>query len=103
MHQEVLCLQGLTLMGDFNYLDICWENNTVNYKQSRRLLVSIKNNFLVQVLDRPTRGETLLDLMLIIAEEIIKEVKLGGSLRCSNHALVEFMISKTVGMAKNVD
>ena len=36
-----------------------------------------------------------------IAEELIKEVKIGGSLGCSDHALVEFMISRNVGLVKN--
>jgi len=36
--------------------------------------MSIDNNFLIQVLNRPTRGEALLDLVLTNAEEIIKEV-----------------------------
>ncbi len=44
----------------------------MSYKQSRRLLEYINDNFLVQVLDRPTRGEVLLDLVLTSAEEIVK-------------------------------
>ena len=39
-----------------------------------------------------TRGEALLDLLLTNVEEIINGVKVGGSLGCSDHALVEFMI-----------
>jgi len=34
------------------------------------------------------------------AEENIKEVKPGGSLGCSNHALIEFMIIGNAGMAE---
>ena len=34
------------------------------------------------------------------AEEIIKDVNVGGSLGCSDHALVEFVISMDVGLAK---
>ena len=39
----LLCLQeapsqDLILMGDFKHLDVCWENNMVGFKQSRRLL-----------------------------------------------------------------
>jgi len=30
-------LQTLTLMGDFNHPDICWENNMASCKRSRRL------------------------------------------------------------------
>ena len=62
---------------------------------------SIDDNFLVQVLDRPTSGEALLGLPLTNAEEIIKGVNVGGSLGCSNHGLVEFVISRDVGLAKS--
>ena len=55
----------------------------------------------MQVLDRPTTGEAFLDLVLTSMEEIIKGVKFGGSLGCSNHASVEFMIPRNVGLAKS--
>jgi len=42
------------------------------------------DKFLVQALDRPTRGKALLGLLLINVEKIIKDVKIGGSLGCSN-------------------
>jgi len=58
--------------------------------------VSTDNSFLVQVLDRPTRGEALLHLMLTNTDEIIKEIKIGGRWGCSHHALVEFMISRNM-------
>lgn len=51
--QEVSRLQALVLMEDFNHPDICWQDNMVSCKRSRRLLESINDNFLVQVLDRP--------------------------------------------------
>ena len=61
-------------------------------RQSRRFLESVRDNFLVQVIDGPTRGEALLDLVLTNAEESTREVKMGSSLCCSDHALVEFVI-----------
>jgi len=73
------------LMGVFNYPSVYWESNTAGCKQSRRLLEYAEDNFLVQLLGRPIKGEMLPDLGLINAE-IIKEVKIGGSLGCSDHA-----------------
>lgn len=60
----------------------------------------MEHNFLVQVLDRPTSGEVL-DQVLTNMEEIIKEFKIRGSVGCSDHALTEFMISNITGLAKN--
>lgn len=42
----------------------------------------------------------MLDLVFTSVEEIIKEVKIIGSLGCSNHALVEIVISKDIHLAK---
>ena len=99
---ELSCSQALVLVGDFNHLDICWKDHMASCKRSRRLVESIDDNFLVQVVDRPTRGEVLLDLLLTNAEEIIKDVNVGGSLGCSDHALVKFVILRNVGLAKRV-
>lgn len=52
-----------------------------------------------QVLDRPNRGEVLLDLLLTNTEEIIEEVKIGGSLGCSDRALVEFTVYRNMVLA----
>ena len=72
----------------------------VSCKTSRRFLESANGNFLVQVLDRLTRGEVLMDLVPTNAE-IIKGIKTGGSLGCSDHILVEFVISRNVGLAES--
>ena len=45
---------------------------------------------LLQVSDRPIRGEALVVLVLTSAEEIIKEVMTEGSLSCSGDDLKEF-------------
>ena len=94
-------LTGPRTGGDFNHPDICWKDHTASCKRSRRLVESIDDNFLVQVVDRPTRGEALLDLLLTNAEEIIKDVNVGGNLGCSDHALVEFVTSRNVSLAKS--
>lgn len=75
--------------------------STSHCKQSRRLPQSVEDNFLVQVLDRPAREEVLLNLVLASVEEIVKQVKIGGSLGCSNHALVKVVIPRNMGLVKS--
>ena len=73
----ILQLRANKLLGrDFNHLDIFWENNMVSCKQPRRFPEFVESNFLVQIPDRPTRGEVLLGLVLINVEEIIKRLRL---------------------------
>lgn len=58
--QELSCSQALILVEDFDYSDIFWENNAMSCKQSRRLLESVDDNFVIQLLDRQVRGGVLL-------------------------------------------
>ncbi|GAB0209149.1 rapamycin-insensitive companion of mTOR-like [Grus japonensis] len=84
--------QALVVMGDFHHPDICWKGNTARHAQSRRFLQSIDDNFLTQVVEEPTRRGVLLDLVLTNKEGLVGDVKVGGSLGCSDHEMVEFRI-----------
>ena len=52
---EVAQLRALVLIGNFNFLDICWKYNTVQRKQSRRLLEYVEYSFLAKLVREPTR------------------------------------------------
>ncbi|TRZ14933.1 hypothetical protein HGM15179_012174 [Zosterops borbonicus] len=47
---------ALVLVGDFNLPDICWELNTAEKRQSRKLLKRMDDNFLLQLVSETTRG-----------------------------------------------
>jgi len=94
--QEALRLQSLVLLGDFNHPNICWKSSTVSCRPSRRFLECIEDNFLGQIIDSPTQGDAILDLMVTNASELISDTKIGGSLCCSDHTLVEFTVLKDV-------
>jgi len=99
--------QALVLMGDFNHPDISWEDHTARHAQSRRFLQSIDDDFLMQVVKEPTRKGTLLNLVLTNKEGLVKDVKVGGRLGCSNHEMVEFTIlrggSRVISRIKTLD
>jgi len=71
-------------------------------RQSRRSLECTEDKFLSQVIDPPTRGDATLDLMLTNASELISGIKTGGSLGCSDHALVEFTVLRDMGKARSI-
>lgn len=87
-------------MGDSNHSNFCCKNNIMRCKQSGRILESTEDNSPVQVLDKPTRREVFMDLVLTTVE-IITEVKAGGCLGCSNCVLVEFMVSRNMVLMKS--
>jgi len=100
--QEASCSQSIVLLRDFNHPDICWKSGTESGGQSRRLLECIEEDFLSQLIDSPTQGDAILDLMLTSASELIGGVKTGGSLGCSDHTLVEFTVLRDIGKARSV-
>ncbi|PKU41381.1 rna-directed dna polymerase from mobile element jockey- hypothetical protein [Limosa lapponica baueri] len=54
-----------------------------------------------QVIDSTTREDVILDLMVTNASELVGDVKIRGSLGCSDHALVEFAVLKDMGQANS--
>ncbi|GAB0208867.1 mitochondrial enolase superfamily member 1 [Grus japonensis] len=93
------CSQALVLMGDFNHPDICWRDNTAERKQSRKFLECVDDNCLLQVIEEPTRRGAMLDLILTNKEGLVGDVKLKGSLGCSDHEMVEFRILRAARRA----
>ncbi|KAK4808554.1 hypothetical protein QYF61_009857 [Mycteria americana] len=54
------------------------------------------------VIDSPTRGDAILDLLVTNTSELIGDAKTGGSLGCNDHALVEFTVLRDMGQ-RNMD
>jgi len=84
--------QALVFMGNFNHPDICWRDNAAGHEESRRFLEYADDNFLLQVTEKPMRRAAMQDLVLISKEGLVRNVKLKGSLGCSDHEMVEFTI-----------
>ncbi|GAB0205246.1 hypothetical protein GRJ2_002990200 [Grus japonensis] len=68
---------------------------------SRKFLECIDDNFLLQVLKDPTRRGAMLDLILTNKEGLVGDVKLKGSLGCSDHEMVEFRILRAARRARS--
>ena len=75
--------------------------------QFGRFLQSIDGNFLMQVVEEPTRKGALLDLVLMSKEGLVEDVKVGGSLGSSDHEMVNFRIlrggSRPISRIKTLD
>ncbi|GAB0182109.1 hypothetical protein GRJ2_000676200 [Grus japonensis] len=86
-------------MGDFNHPDICWRDNAAERKQSRKFLECVYDNILLQVIEEPMRRGAMLDLILTNKEGLVGDIKLKGSLGCSDHKMVEFRILRAARRA----
>ncbi|GAB0210277.1 hypothetical protein GRJ2_003493500 [Grus japonensis] len=78
--------QALVLMGDFNHPDICWKGNTARHAQSSRFLQSTDTDGGEAHEERGASGPCTHN------ERLVGDVKVGGSLVCSDHEMVEFRI-----------
>ena len=67
-------------MGDSNHPGICWVSSTAKHVQTRQFLQCIEDNFLMQVVEEPTRQGVLLDLVLSNRDELLRDLKVQGSL-----------------------
>ena len=61
-------------MGDSNYSDICWKAYSASHPQSRRFLQCTDDNFVMQMVDEPTRRGSLLDFVLTNKEGLVEAV-----------------------------
>jgi len=93
---EVSQSLALVLMGDFNLPDICWKYNTAERKQSRRFLECVEENFLTQLVNKPTRGGASLDLLFTNRVGLVGDVVVGGRLGLSEHEMAEFSVQGDV-------
>ncbi|GAB0202510.1 hypothetical protein GRJ2_002716600 [Grus japonensis] len=84
---------------DFNHPAIGWRDNAAGHKESRKFLECVDDNFLLQVTEEPMRRGATLDLVLTNKEGLVGDVKLKGSLGCSDHEMVEFRILEAVRSA----
>jgi len=91
--------KALVLMEDFNHPNTCWRENTAGHKQSRKFLECVKDNYLLQVIEKPMRRGGMLDLVLTNKEGLVGNVKVKGSLGCSDHEMMEFKIPRAARRA----
>ena len=77
------------IIGDFNFPDIHWIDET-KLDESNKFVKCINDNFLHQKVHDATRGENVLDLILVTDESMIREVNVGEPFGTSDHNIVRF-------------
>ena len=86
-------------MGNLNYLDICWEEQSARSECSRRFLARVQDLHLTQEVNSRTRGDTLLDLVLATGDDLVRGLQVLDSLGDSDHRLLGFTIQCKVAKA----
>lgn len=83
------------LCGDFNLPDINWAERkaSARFRQDEYLDMFSEYN-LTQIVDRPTRGNNLLDLVFLSEENSLFSVEVGAPLGSSDHNVVHVKLNK---------
>ena len=82
-----------TWCGDFNYPGINWNLLRASTPSSQLFLDTVLDCYLVQVVDKPTRGENILDLILTSNEALVGNVNIEEPFVSSDHCVVKFDIT----------
>lgn len=87
------CTKQAIILGDFNLSSVNWEIMVGNSHTENKIIENFQDNYLVQVVDKPTRGTKILDLVLTNMEHCVKDVEVGETLGNSDHHIVRFNIA----------
>lgn len=74
---------ALFLMEDFSFPDGCCKCSAAERDQSRRFLNCVEDNFLTQLLSKPTREDV--DSLFMSRKGLVDDVVIRGHLGHSNH------------------
>src|SRR5215469_11975224 len=77
------------IIGDFNFPNIQWIDEA-KLDECNKFVKCINDNFLHQKVHDATRGENVLDLILVTDESMIREVNVGERFGTSDHNVMRF-------------
>ena len=80
-------------MGDFNHRHIQWKSLGSTGGEDQQFLFLIQESFLTQHVLEPTRGDNVLDIVLLSQKELADNVKIHEPLGNSDHNQIHFAIN----------
>jgi len=95
--------RNLVLMGDFNFGEIDWVNNLGGSRGGQEFIDLVGDCFLTQKVMMPTRGSSILDLVLCTEPDMVDNIEVGCPVANSDHNIIEFHLDwGTEGKKKSV-
>ena len=82
--------ENITLVGDFNFRNINWDDGTFSRPVEGTFVDTVNDHFLSQVVSEPTRGNNILDLVFVTDPSQVISCKVLPSLGNSDHCVVKF-------------
>ncbi len=98
LYASRLNFDKMIICGDFNLPNVNWSTCTANFSDSLHIYFAklVKDNFLWQMIDFPTRKDNILDLILTNFPEKIVNVHGFDDLIFTDHKLISFDIDMCI-------
>lgn len=90
------------ILGDFNFPHLDWLDDS-KLDDDHNFVKCINNNFLYQKVDKPTRGDNILDLIFVPDNDLVDNLEVGEPFANSDHYVLRFdLIIEHSIVSKNV-
>jgi len=83
--------ENVVIMGDFNFPELDW-SRPESIGDSHPFIECLSNNFLIQLVDEPTRETNYLDLVLCSDPSLVENLVVDEPFETSDHQLVTFSL-----------
>lgn len=87
---EEISQHDCVIMGDFNHGQVDWKSLTSANDEDRQFLSLVQDCGLKQCVQEPTRGENILDIVLLCHNVLVDKVIVSEPLGTSDHKQVQF-------------
>jgi ribonucleases P/MRP protein subunit RPP40 len=88
------------IVGDFNFPELDW-SRLETISDDHAFVKCVNDNFLIQLVDNPTRENNILDLVLTSDSSIISNVTVGEPFESSDHQIIRWQLIGITNMIKN--
>ena len=97
-------ISQLVILGDFNFPDINWSTGTAMHNDClhNEFTKMVRDNFLWQMVEFPTRGANILDLLLTNIPHKVKDVCVFDDILKTDHKLIDFNLSFIINKKRPV-
>jgi Reverse transcriptase (RNA-dependent DNA polymerase)/Endonuclease-reverse transcriptase len=81
--------ENVVIMGDFNFPELKWASGSDTIHE-HSFVTCLNDNFMEQLVDKPTRGENILDLVFCSDASFVQNLTVGEPFDTSDHQIIRF-------------
>ena len=86
---NLIDIENTVLLGDFNFRNIDWQEETCTRTIEQNFIDTINDNLLTQIVTEPTRGDNILDLAFVADHSQVLSCSTSSPLGSSDHKIIK--------------